>query len=237
VTWGGERILAALAALRILPDQPMARWLLATVYVARELFADAEREVDAALAAMNYDAGAQVRYAAVGLYLLKGLLLLARGAEEEGIAALRREIALEATGHIYARLCAAHAFYAIGAWRLRKGDAASAREAFAQALRRVPNHPMACVGLMLLEGVGQAGEPRNSRAGQAPPLQAAMAQAAALAMGGDDEGGARVVLAALASSPAAGSEVWMLPLDPLLGVQPSRAAWAGVLSVLKNRAE
>ena len=49
VGWGEERLHAAQRTLALLPGQPHAHWLAATVYVARDLPGEAERELRAAL--------------------------------------------------------------------------------------------------------------------------------------------------------------------------------------------
>ena len=62
-----------------------------------------------------------------------------------------------------------------------------------------------------------------------------MARAVALVAAGDADGAAQVVEAALSSAPA-GNAGWLVPIEPLLKVQSSRAAWAPVLGVLRVRA-
>ena len=74
----------------------------------------------------------------VALEWLHGLLYLARGDEAARAQHFDRELAAEAAGHLYARECCANMWYAIGAMRWRRGNRVGAREAFAQALQRVP---------------------------------------------------------------------------------------------------
>lgn len=64
------------------------------------------------------------------------------------------------------------------------------------------------------------------------PVDAAMARAVALV---DAGGAAQLVEAALRSQPA-GNAGWLVPIEPLLGVEQTRAAWAVVLRVLRMRA-
>src|SRR5262249_10523355 len=49
VGWGEERLRASRRTLALLPNFPLAHWLAATVYVARQLPQDAERELMAAV--------------------------------------------------------------------------------------------------------------------------------------------------------------------------------------------
>src|SRR4029077_15944600 len=49
VSWGEQRLRAAQQTLALLPHFPLAHWLAATVYVARQVFDEAERELDAGL--------------------------------------------------------------------------------------------------------------------------------------------------------------------------------------------
>src|SRR4029453_15838537 len=49
VSWGEERLRAAHRTLALLPDFPLARWLAATVHVARQVLPEAQRELEAGL--------------------------------------------------------------------------------------------------------------------------------------------------------------------------------------------
>ena len=51
VSWGEERLREAGRALALLPGFPLAHWLCATVHVARQALDEAERELDAGIAA------------------------------------------------------------------------------------------------------------------------------------------------------------------------------------------
>ena len=231
VSWGEERLRAARRTLEQLPDCSQARWLAATVYVARDALKEAERELDAGLAAIPSEAGAPARLAAVGLHLLRGLLCLARGADDEALAELERELVLEPFGHLYARECTANTWYAIGACRLRQGDQGAARTAFEQAIARIPQHAMAHAGLALLSSEQAANAPLTS----ALSVDAAMTRAVTLVAAGDTAGAAQLVGALLASAPP-GNAGWQVPIEPLLNVQQARAVWASVLGVLRMRA-
>jgi DNA-binding winged helix-turn-helix (wHTH) protein len=229
---GEERLRAARRTLAHLRECPLARWLAATVYVARGALALAEREIDAGLAAMPPDGGASSRFSAVALHWLKGLLCLARGADEEAMRAFACELALEPLGHLYARECCANTWYAIGVTHLRRGDTAAARNAFDQAIARVPRHPMAHVALRLLA----ADAHRNAAdAGEPASVDAAVSRAAWLVNMGDASAAARLVAATLASAPA-GNAGWTIPIEPLLNVQRAPEVWTSVLGTLRTRA-
>jgi DNA-binding winged helix-turn-helix (wHTH) protein/Tfp pilus assembly protein PilF len=230
-SWGEERLQAARRTLDLLPDCPMAHWLAATVYVAREALTQAERELDAGIAGLPGESSAPARFSTVALHWLEGLLCLARGADDEALESFGRELAGEARGQLYARECCANTWYAMGACHVRRGDEPSARAAFEQAIARVPLHPMAHVGLALLE---------PNRRGDSPPvapasLESALARAAVLVGDGDAPGAAQRVAAALTSAPP-GNTGWLLPIEPLLGIQRDRATWTAVLAMLRARA-
>jgi DNA-binding winged helix-turn-helix (wHTH) protein len=232
-SWGEERLRAARRTLVLLPDCPLARLLAATVYVARDALAEAERELDAGLAAMSTDPGlpSPGRFSPVALHWLKGLLCLARGADDEALVAFEEELAFEPRGHFYARECCANAWYAIGACHLRRGDRSAARAAFDQAIARVPQHPMASTGLALPDGR------RSDEVPDAAPasIEVALARAVRLVAEGESPSAAGLVAAALAAAPA-GNAGWLVPVEPMLGVQRERAAWTTVLTALRVRA-
>ena len=210
---------------------PMAHCLAATVYIERNALSEAERELDAAIA-MVAALGAPERFAVVGVYWLKALICAARGDDDEAVEWCERELTLEQRGHFYTRECCANAWYLIGVIWMRRGDSDRAREGFEQATARVSRHPMARVGLALL-GVQQ----RDARMPEAEPLSvhAAMAYAAWKVDAGDVPGAANLVAAALTTA-RNHRDGWLVPIEPLLQVQKSPAAWATVLAILLDRA-
>jgi DNA-binding winged helix-turn-helix (wHTH) protein/Flp pilus assembly protein TadD len=247
-TWGQERLGAVRDTLARHPGFAIARFLGATVWVAREALDDAEREIDEGLAAMAAVVHAPPRYRAVALHYLKGLLRLARGAEGEAIAAFDREIALESQGHLYGRECCANAWYAKGACLLRRGDVPAARAAFTEALARVPQHPTARVGLALVgrrDGPHAAGRDAGMDAGISQSaedhepstllFEREMARAAWLVDQGDAPGAAALIGFALAAAPP-GNTGWLVPIEPLLRVSDHPDVWAPVLALLHARA-
>ena len=113
ISWGEERLRAADRTLALLPDFPLAHWLAATVFVARQAFADAERELTLGVA--DAAPGKARRFNSVALHWLLGLLLLQRGDEAGALDQFERELQSEHAGQLYARECAANTWYAIGA--------------------------------------------------------------------------------------------------------------------------
>jgi len=238
VTWGEERLRAAHQTLALLPGFPLAHWLAATVYVARQALAEAERELDAGLASHADDLSGASRFHPVALHWLRGLIHLSRGDEARAIAEFERELASENAGQLYARECAANTWYAIGALKLRQGKRDDARAAFAHATARVAAHPMARIGLAAADAIDdRARDPQQSpppdRTGHA--ADAAMADAARLVLAGDHAAAARAIADALAAAPP-GNAAWLVPVEPLLDVAASPAAWTLALARLRNRA-
>jgi len=246
--WGEARLRAARRTLRLFAGFPMALWLAATVFVARNERGDAEREIDAALKSPRTSATEPARFLAVAIFYLKGLLCLARGAIDDALTAFDAELALETRGHFYARECCANVWYAKGGCFLRRGDLVAARDAFMRALDRVAEHPLAMAGLLIVErreGIGHLlvspssslvaalNAPRGD--GQALKFEHEMARAALLVEAGDVPGAVALLLAAIASAPA-GNSGWLISLDPLLGVWEHPDAWEPVLQAIKERA-
>jgi tetratricopeptide (TPR) repeat protein len=237
VSWGEERLRAANRTLALLPDFPLAHWMAATVYVARQVPNEAERELTAALAARASQGGGRSRFSSVALHWLLGLIRLAQDDGARAMSEFELELSFENEGHLYARECCANTWYAIGALRLRDRQFAEARDAFERAIQRVPAHPLARVGL------SAAGAQPPAQAADAGPaaehhqisVEAAFARAAHLVLGQHHEEAARLVGEAL-SAAADRRAGWLLPIDPLLRVGANPAIWAPVLTQLRNRA-
>jgi tetratricopeptide (TPR) repeat protein len=223
VAWGEERLRAADRTLALLPDFPLARWLAATVHVARQAFDPAERELQAGLASIA-GAHGRSRFSAVALHWLLGLIHLARGDEAAALAELERELESEPAGHLYARECCANTWYAIGALKLRQRKTEEARAAFEHAISRVSTHPMARVALAL-----------DLPSHLAPPVDAALPRAAQCVLVDKHAEAARLIDEALAAAPP-GSAGWLIPVEPLLNVSANPDNWNGVLSQLRIRA-
>jgi DNA-binding winged helix-turn-helix (wHTH) protein/Tfp pilus assembly protein PilF len=229
VGWGEERLGAAHRTLALLPDFPLAHWLAATVHVARQALAEAERELTAGLAALTSQDKGDSRFTGVALHWLLGLIYLARGDESRALEEFERELAPEHAGHLYARECCANTWYAIGALRLRQGRLAEARAAFERAMARVATHPMARVGLSPADALV------DETSSRAHAVDGAMVRAAQLVLAGAHADAARIVEDALAGA-APGNAGWLLPIEPLLHVNSHPDVWTRALSHLRHRA-
>ncbi|HEY7171888.1 MAG TPA: winged helix-turn-helix domain-containing protein [Vicinamibacterales bacterium] len=224
-SWGDERLRAARRALALLPGLAMAHWLAATVHVAREAFADAERELRAGLEAQQ----AAGPFSTVAVHWLTGLLLLRKGEHEQALEHFDRELAAESSGHLYARECCANTSYAIGALHLRCGRTTDAAAAFRLAIARLPFHPGAHVGLAFSE----ATRPRRRQSAPAS-IEQVFAEAAALLLHGDGDQAAARLERALEQAPP-GNAGWLLPVEPLLNVAANPVCWSRALARLRIR--
>ncbi len=244
VGWGEERLRSAHRTLAALPAFPLAHWLAATVYVARQVPGEAERELVAGLAALARSAEGDSRFSGLALHWLLGLIYLAAGEDQRALEEFRRELAIEPAGHLYARECAGNTWYAIGALHLRHGRRAEAASAFEEALRRLPLHPMAGLGKRAANttapprpdvGTGVDVDVPVADLPRAPGVDVALVRAGHLVLAGAHLEAARAVDAALAEAPASPSG-WLLPLEPLLHVSARPDTWANALARLRNRA-
>jgi DNA-binding winged helix-turn-helix (wHTH) protein/Tfp pilus assembly protein PilF len=231
-SWGEQRLRAARRTLALLPGFPLAHWLAATVYVARNVLDEAERELTAGIAGQNAQ-GTEARFTAVALHWLLGLVLLARGDEDAALVEFQRELASEASGHFYARECCANTWYAIGALRVRQRRMDEARGAFKETLARVPNHPFALCMLAVLEYL--SGGELSITAEDRARFEGGIAAAIVSTLAGHTADAVQDVDRALASA-APGSAGWLVPVEPLLQVAKAPEAWAPVLGRLRARA-
>ena len=228
VSWGEERLSAARRTLALLPGFSLAHWMVATVFVARQLLDDAERELTAGLAGRaDADAAASnSRFGAIALYWLRGLVHLARGDHARALEDLERELASGQSTHLYAREIAANTWYAIGALRRRQGRDADAVTAFERALAHIPAHPLARAAL---------GQPARSLEAGASLTEALAVRAVELVMAGAHDDAGRLVTNGLAFAPP-GNAAWFLPVEPLLDVTAHPDSWAAALARLRERA-
>ena len=237
VGWGEERLRAARRTLALLPGFPLAHWLAATVHIARNVLDEAERELRAGIAGEESQ-GSNVRFTAVALHWLLGLVLLARGDEDGALVEFERELAAEASGHLYARECCSNTCYAIGALRLRRQQTTEAQQAFAQALERVPNHRLvlAVMKAQTVATVGTVTSVMLSEVFEDRPFDDKLGAAIAMSLTGYTASAqSQVVLGALVSAPP-GNAGWLLPVEPLLNVSAKPNVWAPVLARLRTRA-
>jgi tetratricopeptide (TPR) repeat protein len=226
-SWGEERMREARRTLQLQPGLPMAHWLAATVLVARQRLDDAQYELEAGLAYYGSEHDVAERLNTPGLHWLLGSVLLARGQDDAAIEAFGREVQQEDSGHLYAREFSAHAWYAIGAMRLRGGNRDAARAAFQECLRRVGTHPLASAAL----GLGPSAAVQSA-------LDRATAEAVRLASrpgGTDADLYLPDIQRALADAPP-GSAGWQLPIEPVLRPNRGEMRWAQILARLNARA-
>jgi DNA-binding winged helix-turn-helix (wHTH) protein/Tfp pilus assembly protein PilF len=241
VGWGEERLRAAQKALALFPQFALARFLAATVYVARQAFNLAEQELRAGAAAQDAQQGSHA-FTSVGSHWLLGLVLLARGDEHAALQRFERELAFEACGQLYGRECAANTWYAIGAVLRRQGRLDEAQSAFTHALERVPGHLLATIGRSTLlpsperEALDQKIGRRIAHLASAGlVVDAAMGRAAVMAVSGVPEQAAPLLDEALSAAPA-GSAGWTIPVDPILNVPAHERPFKVVLARLRTRA-
>ncbi len=239
VSWGEARLRAARRTLAFLPGLPLAHWLAATVYVARQALDDAERELGVGIESMRATrTDPDAKFPGVALEWLMGLVHLSRGAEDEALDRFARELALESQAHLYTRESCANAWYAIGAVHLRHGRRDDAILAFGQALTRVARHPAAVAfGALAGASPAHAAQPPGTSAEVSPraAVDLALAEAVRLTMSGHHGDAAALVGQALVRAEH-GSHAWWLPVEPLLWVAGHPAEWASVLAQLRNRA-
>jgi DNA-binding winged helix-turn-helix (wHTH) protein/Tfp pilus assembly protein PilF len=229
VSWGDERVRAARRVLTLYPELALPHWLAATVLIARQAFEPAIEHLRAGCAAQDEQSREHSRFNAVGLHLLHGLVLAARGAVDDALEQFTRELACEGDGQVYARECAANTWYSCGALHLRQGRHDRAERAFREALDRVAGHPFAVRGLTALSRPGPAAsEDVNA-------IDAALAHAAGLALIGRHDEAARLFGEALAGADP-GQDGWLLPVEPLLHVTAHADVWTQTLALLRHRA-
>jgi DNA-binding winged helix-turn-helix (wHTH) protein len=240
VSWGEERLRASHRALKLLPGQALAHWLAATVYIARQAFAEAEQELIAGTEAQDrQDQGG--RFTAVGLHMTLGLVRLAAGDTAAAIDQFNRELASAGSAHIYAREACANASCALGALQLRGGATADAVAAFDRALELVPGHVLAMAARIAIAGDNGALTKARLDARTAEldesgaSIEAALATATFEALCGRHAMAARLVHDAL-SRTRAGNAGWTVPVDPLLNTAAHPEPWTPVLASLRNRA-
>ena len=230
VAWGSERMKAASRAQQLCPLLPVANWLIGTVLIASQDWAEALlcREAGAALQQTLREGNE--RFAGVGLHLLYGLVLAARGDVSRARTEFEREIAGIDCGHVHGRDTLADAWYARGALALRESARDDARVSFQRALEIMPAHGLAMAGLAAVSG-GTV----NAALHGGGPLYGATVQAVILTLQGRHEQAAQLYADALGKDRTVGSG-WELPVEPLLNVSAHRAIWEKPLRIIRNGA-
>ena len=134
-----------------------------------------------------------------------------------------RELASADSGQLYARECAANAWYALGAIRLRQQKRTEADAAFARTLTIAPHHVSAMAAL------------RGTVPASARGFDASIGQAIVLARGNRHADAARVFREGLAHTPP-GAAGWLLPVEPVLNPRARGELWAEALKAIRARA-
>ena len=252
VTTGRERLEAAGKALEAAPENPLARWCAATVFLARWAVPKAREALLRGCAVQAYQRQHPDKVGALrvaGPHLTSGQLLLALGDDGGAVAALRGELECEGTGQIYEREACANACYTFAVIAWREGDVEEAREWLRHTLDRVPGHPFALLLLTWIDSgrrrrrkrqVGQtSGNPwvRPEGKSDREVMLLAMVRAAELVLDEQHDKAAAVVMAALLSCtvPVPGP-AWGLRIEPLINVSAHPEVWAAVLALLHQRA-
>jgi DNA-binding winged helix-turn-helix (wHTH) protein/Tfp pilus assembly protein PilF len=232
VSWGSERLGAALKVLSLSPGAALGHWFAATVHIARQAFSQATDHLRAGCAARDTQPKEGGRSTAVGLHLLHGLVRSAQGDLAAARDDLSRELTLDNPDHVDVRECAANTWCALGALALREEHRDEARTSFREALSRVPGHAMASVGLAFAEN-------RPIDIEQIPnlssPIDTAIVRAAALVLRGRHADAAGICVDALRAA-VPGSAGYLLPVEPLLGAARRRDVWEPALAAVANRA-
>jgi DNA-binding winged helix-turn-helix (wHTH) protein len=223
VSWGERRLRAARSVLALCPGLALAHWLRTTVFIARGAFDAAFAEVQLGWAAQDAQTGG-FAFAAVGLHLLHGHLLAARGQLDEAAAAFKRELAgVDKSSQVYSRECAANTWYALAAVHRRQRQHDAAKAALTRALTIAPGHVPAAASL------------RGQVLSSASPFDAAMGQAIIEARNGRHADAARIYHAAVRTAPP-GSAGWLLPVEPTLDPGAHPDAWSEALALVRVRA-
>jgi DNA-binding winged helix-turn-helix (wHTH) protein len=241
VAWGEERLRAAHRTLALFPHFGLAHWLAATVYVARQAPDRAEAELRAGAAAQDSQQTTDA-FPSLGSHWVLGLVRLALGNADEAMCEFQRELEFEAAAQVFSRECIANTWCAIGALALRHGRCAEAASAFEGAIERVPGHLLALIGLLHTHdrmGATKLNAEVEQRIRQLTDahfvVDAAVGRAALHRLNSNVEGAAAVLDEAL-SHASEGSDGWRIPIDPLLNVAASHAAFSSVLARLRARA-
>jgi DNA-binding winged helix-turn-helix (wHTH) protein len=239
VAGGAERLRAAHRVLALRPRLALAHWLAATVFVARQAFDAALEHVRVGCVAQDEQGSESGGFTAVGLHLLHGMLLAARGDVDAAHAELARELETAHRGHVYAREAFANAYYTIGALHRRRRDDASARTAFEDALARVPRHPLASLALAASSGTRLPSLEIESPRHDLSHMVVCAAAHVIHGRHGEAARGCEIALRTHLSAPAGPAEpgaAWLLPIEPLIDAAALSRVWARALALLQRLA-
>jgi hypothetical protein len=196
---------------------PLAHWLAATVYVARQALDEAERELAAGLTSEF----TRTKFGAVALRWLRGLIHLARGDDQRARAEFEQELDGEGGGHMYAN-----------AARTRGTRLARCTSGKAAATRRLSHSRARSTGSRIIRWRWpRSTATRSRKAIRRPsrlPRRSGWRSAAHIRL-------ARGIGDALAVADE-GNALWLLPVEPLLHVSARPELWAEPLVRLRSRA-
>jgi DNA-binding winged helix-turn-helix (wHTH) protein len=245
-TWGEERMRAVDHALALLPGFAPAYMLSAMVFVARGAMGRAEHAATLGAEAQRQHQEDRTPLPAAGLHWMRGLILAARNDIDHALACFNDEIAIGASGHVYAREFAANARVASGAIQLARGDRESAEATFRKTLAESPGHPRATLGMFATAGPRtDPAEVENRRLATLHAIEelrrgerlveaSLVAAGERMVLGEIDE--AIVILHRLLSDAPPGPAGWIIPVDPMLtGLRPA-AGYSSLLAKLAARA-
>jgi len=226
ISWGDDRTRAARAVLKVHPRLALAHWLNATVLIACGALEAALEELIEGCIAQDQQVLTTGNFPAVGLHLLRGLVLAALGRLDEAIEAFKRELAFVESGQVYARECAGNTWYALGAIYLRQGRREEADAAFQKAVDVAPGNARALAALGRPIRIPQSGDPRV--------VDTAIARAVVLVRAGRHVDAAVACRHALDTAPPGAG--WILPVEPLINVSAHPDIWSDVLAVIRQHA-
>ena len=235
VCWGEARLRAARRTLQLMPGLALAHFLAATVHVARQAFDAADQELAAGAAAQDAQNEA-AGFGAVGLHWVSGLLRLRDGDTAAAVRHFERELAFESSGHLYARECSAATWYAKGAAAFHEHDVRAAAAAFAEALRRVPRHPLALAAHPEGDLSGDDSFTERLRAALERGAHVDVAMARAVRQVAIRETPDPAILTTALQEAPPGPSGWYLPIEPMLRPLRDPARWNATLALLRSRA-
>jgi DNA-binding winged helix-turn-helix (wHTH) protein/Flp pilus assembly protein TadD len=226
ISWGDERVRAARAVLKENPGLALAYWLVATVLVARGALAAALDVLTDGCRAQDQQSLTTGSFPAVGLHLLRGLVLAGLHRVDEAVEEFQRELSFVTSGQLYARECASNTWYALGAIHLRQRRRDDAHAAFRNALDAASGNWRTLAALGRPIPVPPTGDRRA--------VYAAIARAIVLARAGRHADAAIAYRHAISTAPPGAG--WILPVEPLINVDAHPDIWSDVLAMVRQRA-
>jgi DNA-binding winged helix-turn-helix (wHTH) protein len=246
-SWGEERLRAVDRTLALLPDFAFAYFLASMVHVARRAMPSAEAALSRGTLLQDQQVARPVKFPAVGLHWIAGLVSLARpGGAREAIAHFERETEGESGGQIFGAEFVVNAWHAKGCAHLRLDDPDAAAAAFRESLARQPRHARSRLGLSVALGrTGREAEAAEAAAGVDGALQAlveagrlpeaALVSAIAATLQGRADQ-ANAILERLLTDAPPGYAGWTIPVEPLLTPLHGSPGFDRVLAMLAERA-